>query len=71
LKSPPNDATNFSSVLSKGHNVSRERKKKERKKKKAVILTYCQFRQIRFELIFCPKIFRISLPPLLPNYSKR
>jgi len=51
--------------------VSRERKKKERKKKKAVILTYCQFRQIRFELIFCPKIFRISLPPLLPNYSKR
>jgi hypothetical protein len=51
--------------------VSRKKKKRKEKGKKAVILTYCQFRHIRFELIFCPKIFRISSPTLPPQLFQK
>jgi hypothetical protein len=70
LKSPPNNATNFSSVLSKRTQYEQGEKEKKGKRKKLLYLTYCQFRHIRFELIFCPKIFRISLPPASPIIPK-
>jgi hypothetical protein len=70
LKSPPNDATNFSSILSKGHNMSRE-KKKRKEKEKSCYTYLLTANSGTLDSSSSSALKYSEYPPPLPNYTKR